>query len=83
MPGHRLRKRRANGLTSGDLVRYDHPHHGTVKGYAVMGNRCERTAALGVPKHEVRRFRSYLTFVILAARHRPGPQQRLPASFRR
>ena len=34
MPGHRPRQRRVKGITSGDLLRYDHPHHGAVKGYA-------------------------------------------------
>ena len=36
-PGHRLRRRRAKGVTSGDLVRYHHSHHGIVRGYARHG----------------------------------------------
>ena len=46
-PGHRLLQRRANGVTSGDLVRYDHPHHGTVRGYAVVANRNTRVGTKG------------------------------------
>ena len=29
-------------VTSGDLVRYHHSHHGIVRGYAVMANRNTR-----------------------------------------
>ena len=46
-PGHRLRWRRAKGLTSGDLVRYHHSHHGIVRGYAVMADRNTRVRAKG------------------------------------
>ena len=36
VPGHRLRQRRVHGITSGDLVRYHHPEHGLVQGFAVL-----------------------------------------------
>ena len=36
MPGHRSRQRRVHGITSGDLVRYQHPKHGIVQGYATL-----------------------------------------------
>ena len=47
MPGHRLRQRRAGGVTSGDLVRYDHQQHGTVEGYAIVANRNTRVKVNG------------------------------------
>ena len=46
-PGHRLRQRRAKGVTSGDLIRYHHPHHGTVKGYAILSGRNIRVGVKG------------------------------------
>ena len=46
-PGHRFRRRRAKGVTSGDLVRYHHSHHGIVRGYVVMANRNTRVRAKG------------------------------------
>ena len=46
-PGHKLRQRRARGLTSGDLVRYTHPTDGEVKGYAALAKRNTRAKADG------------------------------------
>ena len=39
MPGHRGRKRRNRGITTGDLVRYEHPKNGLVTGYATFITR--------------------------------------------
>ena len=36
MPGHRRRQRRTHGITSGDLIRYEHPKDGLVTGYATF-----------------------------------------------
>ena len=47
MPGHRLRQRRAHGITSGDLVRYRHPKRGAVQGYGVLVNGNTRVAVSG------------------------------------
>ena len=38
MPGHELRQRRAQGITTGDLVRHTHPVDGAVTGYATVTN---------------------------------------------
>ena len=37
-PGHKLRQRRRQGITSGDLVSYHHPADGKVQGYAALTN---------------------------------------------
>ena len=47
MPGHKLRQGRAQGITSGDLIRYTHPKDGVVTGYAGMTNRNTRAQADG------------------------------------
>ena len=47
MPGHRLRQRRVRNITSGDLVRYQHPKHGAVQGPAVLVNGNTRVAVSG------------------------------------
>ena len=44
-PGHKLRQRRRQGITSGDLVFYQHPNDGKVQGYATLTNRNFRVAA--------------------------------------
>ena len=36
MPGHKLRQRRAQGITTGDLIRYNHPVDGAATGYATV-----------------------------------------------
>ncbi len=46
-PGHKLRQRRAKGITSGDLVGYTHPKDGEVRGYATLANRNTRANAAG------------------------------------
>ena len=47
MPGHKLRQRRAGGITSGELVQYTHPVDGTVTGYATVTNGNTRAEASG------------------------------------
>ena len=47
MPGHKLRQRRAQGITTGDLVQYTHPVDGAVTGYAKVTNGNTRAAADG------------------------------------
>ena len=47
-PGHKLRQRRRQGITSGDLVSYNHPTDGEIQGYAILTNRNSRVA---VAKH--------------------------------
>ena len=47
MPGHKLRQRRAQGITTGDLIRYSHPKDGKIKGYATLTNWNTRTQAEG------------------------------------
>ena len=37
MPGHKRRQRRARGLTTGDLVRYNHPQDGLCQGCVTVG----------------------------------------------
>ena len=44
-PGHKLRQRRRQGITSGDLVSYQHPKDSKVQGYAALANRNSRVAA--------------------------------------
>ena len=41
-PGHKLRETRHQGISSGDLVSYQHPVGGPTKGYAVLTNRNSR-----------------------------------------
>ena len=54
VPGHRSRHRRAHGICSGDLVRYQHPKQGTVQGYAILikGNTKVRVTGRGEVKVE-------------------------------
>ena len=47
MPGHKLRQRRVKGITSGDLIRYNHPVIGAVTGYATVTNGNTRAEADG------------------------------------
>ena len=43
MPGHKRRDCRVCGITSGDLIRYDHhPKEGQCQGYAVLTNGSTR-----------------------------------------
>ena len=46
-PGHKLRQKRSQGITSGDLIRYTHEDQGVVQGYATLGNRNSRVKADG------------------------------------
>ena len=46
-PGHKLRQRRTEGITTGDLVRYTHPVDGAVTGYARVTNGNTRAEADG------------------------------------
>ena len=47
MPGHKRRDRRVHGITSGDLIRYDHPRDGRWQGYAVLTNGNTRVQVAG------------------------------------
>ena len=47
MPGHRRRQRRTRGITSGDLIRYEHPKDGLVTGYATFKTRGTRIHVKG------------------------------------
>ena len=47
VPGHRLRQRRSRGITSGDLIRYDHPKDGLVAGHAILIHGNTRTHVKG------------------------------------
>ena len=46
-PGHKKRARRINGITSGDLIRYEHPTDGLCQGCAVMTNGNTRVQVAG------------------------------------
>ena len=41
-PGHRDPRRRLGGITSGNLVRFTHPRHGTLTGYGALDKRKSR-----------------------------------------
>ena len=47
MPGHKQRRRRVKGITSGDLVMYTHPKNGEIMGYANLVQRNTRAAVVG------------------------------------
>ena len=46
-PGHRSGRRRAKGITSGDLVQYTHPVDGAAMGYATLESGLSRVRADG------------------------------------
>ena len=46
-PGHKLRRRRIGGITSGDLIRYFHKKDGPVEGYATLEKAKSRASASG------------------------------------
>ena len=43
-PGHREPRKRMGGIASGDLVRFRHPRHGVLTGYATLDKRKDRVA---------------------------------------
>ena len=46
-PGHKLRQRRRQGITSGDLIRYNHHTDGELQGYVTLTNRNSRAGIAG------------------------------------
>lgn len=71
MPGHKRRERRVMGITSGDLIRYDHPTDGRCQGYAVFINGNTRVRVSGRKSVKVER-------ATLLARNNGYRQERIP-----
>ena len=55
MPGHKRRARRVHGITSGDLIRYEHSKDGVCQGYAILVNGNTRVQVPGSRSVKVER----------------------------